>query len=268
MNTKLLSLSKGILAGAALLVAVPAFAPAAQAAHPPRAVKKTGNSTGSYTTPGGRSGTFTNSVNREPGSATRTTTWNPSTGGQGVQTANRTYDSATGTGSRSSSTTYPNGATTSSAGTFTKSGNVTQYNGTYTNTQGQSGTVNDTRTKTANGYTNDRTITRPNGETVTEDRTVTHNPNGTTSVQNSVTGPNGKTVTDNLTRTPTANGFTTTGTYTNAQGQNGTINRVGTQTTNPDGSVTDAVNTTITTPGGEVKQRDSSATINPAPPKP
>jgi len=97
---------------------------------------------------------------------------------------------------------------------------------------------------------------------------VTHNPNGTTSIQNSVTGPSGKTVTDNLTRTPTTNGFTTTGTYTNAQGQNGTVNRVGTQTTNPDGSVTDAVNTTITTPGGEVKQRDSSVTINPAPPKP
>ena len=37
MNTKLLSLPKGFHVGAALLVAVLAFAPTAQAARPPRA---------------------------------------------------------------------------------------------------------------------------------------------------------------------------------------------------------------------------------------
>ncbi len=254
-------------AGAALLIAAFALASTAQAARPARAIKRSGNATGSYTTAGGRSGTFQNSVNHQPGSATRTTTWNPSSGGQGVQTANRTYNPATGTGTRSSSTTLPNGNSTSSQGTFSKSGNATNYNGTYTNAQGQTGTVTDTRTKTTNGYTNDRTITRPNGQTVTEDRSVTHNLDGTTSIQNSVTGPKG-TASDTLTRTPAANGFTTTGTYTNAQGQNGTINRTDTRTTNPDGSTTNTLDTTIGRPNGQTVDRESSVTILPTPPRP
>jgi hypothetical protein len=263
MKSTFLFCSKSITVGAALVVAAFSLTPNAQAARVAKAVKNTGNATGSYTTARGKSGTFTNSVNRQPGSSARTTTWNPSTGGQGVQTANRTYDKSTGTGTRSSSTTLPNGKSTSSQGTLTKSGNSTNYNGTYTNARGQSGTVTDTRTKTATGYTNDRTVTRPNGQTVTDDRTVTHNPNGTTSIQNTVTGPNGKTASDNLTRTPTANGFNTTGTYTNVQGQSGTINRTGTRTTNPDGSVTNALDTKVTRPNGQTVERDKSVTVNP-----
>ncbi len=264
---KATSLAKVLLSGALILIASLALAPSVHAARPARTIKKSGNTSGSYTTGGGRSGTFTNSVNRQPGSATRTTTWNPSTGGQGVQTANRTYDKSTGTGTRSSSTTHPDGKTTSSQGTLSKSGNTTNYNGTYTNAQGQSGTVTDTRTKTANGYTNDRTITRPNGQTVEEDRSVTHNPDGTTSIQNSATGPRG-TVSDSLTRTPSASGFNTTGTYTNAQGQNGTINRTDTRTTNSDGSVTNTLDTTIGRPNGQTLDRESSVTVKRDPPRP
>ena len=232
-------------------------------AKPAKAIKKSGNATGSYSNARGQTGTFQNSVNRQPGSYARTTTWNPSTGGQGTQTVNRSYNASTGTGTRTESTTRPNGQTTSSQGTVTRSDGTSNYNGTYTNAQGQSGTVTDTRTRTANGYTNDRTVTRPNGQTVTDDRTVTHNPDGTTSIQNSVTGSNGRTTSDNLTRTPNANGFETTGAYTNANGQTGSIDRVGTRTTNADGSVTRALDSTTTRPNGQVNERDRSVTINP-----
>jgi len=64
---------------------------------------------------------------------------------------------------------------------------------TYTNRRGD--TVTDTRSLQNGQYTNDRTITGPNGKTYTRDKTSYVNGNGRVITQATRTGPNGKSVT-------------------------------------------------------------------------
>lgn len=66
-----------------------------------------------------------------------------------------------------------------------------QQTTTYTNNRGD--TVTDTRSLQNGQYTNDKTITTPNGKTYSNDQTASLNNNGRLVTQDTRTGPNGGT---------------------------------------------------------------------------
>lgn len=84
-----------------------------------------------------------------------------------------------------------------------------QQTSTYTNRYGD--TVTDTRSLQNGQYTNDRTVTAPNGNTRTNDFTASRNSNGRVVTSDTHTGPNGKTVNSTTTHGRYGNKTTVTG---------------------------------------------------------
>jgi hypothetical protein len=80
---------------------------------------------------------------------------------------------------------------------------------TYTNRHGDH--VTDTRTLQNGQYTNDRTVTMPNGETRTNDFTASRNGNGRLVSSDTHTGVNGRSVTKMTTHGFYGNRTTVTG---------------------------------------------------------
>jgi hypothetical protein len=67
---------------------------------------------------------------------------------------------------------------------------LAQQTTTYTNRWGDS--VTDTRSLQNGQYTNDKSVTNPNGKTFTNDKTASLNNNGRLATQDILTRPNGK----------------------------------------------------------------------------
>jgi hypothetical protein len=84
-----------------------------------------------------------------------------------------------------------------------------QQTTTYTNRRGDN--VTDTRTLQNGQYTNDRTVTMPNGETRTNDFTASRDGNGRLVSSDTHTGVNGRSVTKSTTHGFYGNRTTVTG---------------------------------------------------------
>jgi hypothetical protein len=84
-----------------------------------------------------------------------------------------------------------------------------QQTTTHTNRRGD--TVTDTHSRGNGQYTNDRTVTTPNGKTHTNDYTATRNANGRPVTTDTHTGRNGKSVTSTTTHGWRGNKTTVTG---------------------------------------------------------
>lgn len=84
-----------------------------------------------------------------------------------------------------------------------------QQTTTYTNRRGD--TVTDTHSRQNGQYTNDKTVTTPNGKTHTNDYTATRNANGRPVTTDTRTGPNGKSATRTTTHGRAGNKTTVTG---------------------------------------------------------
>lgn len=110
------------------------------------------------------SGTWQQNVNRSPGHAERTTTWQNERG-QGSRVSERNWNKQSGTGSYSSTTTRADGKRTSRQGTVTKTG--------------------------PGAYTVEGTCTGANGRVTEVDKSITRNPDGSRAVHSVATGPEG-----------------------------------------------------------------------------
>jgi hypothetical protein len=84
-----------------------------------------------------------------------------------------------------------------------------QQTATYTNRRGD--TVTDTHTRQNGQYTNDKTVTTPNGKTHTNDFTASRNNNGRPVTSDTRTGADGKSVTKTTTHGAYGNKTTVTG---------------------------------------------------------
>jgi hypothetical protein len=91
-----------------------------------------------------------------------------------------------------------------------------QETSTYT-TQGNS--VTDTRSLQNDQYTNDKTVTAPNGQTYTNDKTVSRNGSGQVVSQDTQTGPNGRSATATDTRSLQSGQYTNDKTVTGPNGK-------------------------------------------------
>jgi hypothetical protein len=142
------------------------------------------------------SGAWQQEVNRAPGQADRSTTWQNDQG-QGSRLSQKQWNQEAGTGSYSSTTTRTDGGTASRQGTVTKTG------------QGS--------------YTLDGTRTGPNGRVTDVDKSINKNPDGTTSVHSAFTGPQGNTKTVDSATRKTEDGRNVTGTYSTNGGKSGSF---------------------------------------------
>jgi len=84
-----------------------------------------------------------------------------------------------------------------------------QQTTTYTNRQGN--TVTDTRSLQNGQYTNDKSVTAPNGQTHTNDYTVSRNANGHVVTSDTRTGTHGKSINRTTTHGYYGNKTTVTG---------------------------------------------------------
>jgi len=206
---------------------------------------------GTYQTQRGGSGTFDQSVNRAPGSATGTTTWtNPR--GTGSHFFNNTWNKSAGTGTHESSTIYTNGKTSSSQGDWTKTGpGAASYTGTHTGVNGQTTDVSKSVTASNGTKTVDSTYTNPTtGKSSTVDKTITGS-GDSRQVDTTATGANGKTVTSDQTYTKTGSGFSQTGTITGPNGQTSTDTRDVNYSRATNGETTRTASGSVSGPNGK-----------------
>jgi hypothetical protein len=155
--------------------------------------------TGTYQNSNGKSGTFTDTTTHSPGETQRQDSWTNQDGKTGTHESTRTWDKTTGTGTVSSSTTLPDGKTSSRTGTIAKTGdNTYESKGTVTTPNGKVATYDAVTTKTATGRTTQDTITGPNGKQTTVNSTVTKEGKGEVERATTITGPNGKTEQKNV----------------------------------------------------------------------
>lgn len=176
--------------------------------------------------------------------------------------------------------------TPASVGAAEKKEKTKHRSGTYTNSNGKSGTVENTTKKkkgerqsetkwtnqdggtgTRNSQqtwdkdtktgTHSSTTTLPNGKTATTQGTVKKNADGTFTDDATRTGFNGQTQTIHTTTTKTENGRTTTGTITNQNGKTATLN---TTATHGDGQANKT--TTVTGENGRSHEREVSTKKN------
>jgi hypothetical protein len=84
-----------------------------------------------------------------------------------------------------------------------------QQTTSYTNRRGD--TVTDTHSLQNGQYTNDKTVTAPNGNTRTNDFTASRNSNGRLVTSDTRTGPNGRSATETTTHGRYGNRTTVTG---------------------------------------------------------
>lgn len=92
---------------------------------------------------------------------------------------------------------------------LTTAGIATAQTSTWTNRRGD--TVTDTRSVQNGQYTNNRTVTAPNGATHTNNYTASRNSNGRVVTSDTKTGPNGKSVNRTTTHGYYGNRTTVTG---------------------------------------------------------
>lgn len=140
-----------------------------------------------------------------------------------------------------------------------------KHSGTYSTSEGKSGSAETTVTKSKGRKTREGSVTNQEGETATRSsERLRDKAAGTTSYSSTTTGPDGRTATTNRTATKTGEGTaSTTGTRTGFNGETSTYagtvarteeGRAATGTiTGPDGK-TAAVNTTATHGGGEANK--------------
>ena len=140
-----------------------------------------------------------------------------------------------------------------------------KHSGTYSTSEGKSGSAETTVTKGKGRKTREGSASNQDGETVTrKSERLTDRDAGTSSLSSTTTGPGGKTATTNSTATRTGEGTaSTTGTRTGFNGETSTYagtvakteeGRTATGTiTGPDGK-TAAVNTTATHGDGEANK--------------
>lgn len=231
---------------------------------------------GTYQTLNHGNGTFNSTVNRQPGSATGSTTWANTNGGQGNHAFANTWNNTgngTGTGTHQASTTYANGKTSSSQGTLTRTapGDST-YSGTHIGVNGDVTDVSKTATTSDGVRTVDSTYDNTaTGKTTTVDKIYSTNANGSRQVDGNITGPNGKTSTSDQTFTRDGNGYTQTGTVTGPNGKTSTDSRDVGYVSDRNGEITRTATGSITGLNGETKQFGNSETCtksytpNPAP---
>lgn len=151
------------------------------------------NRSGSYQGRKG-SGTFQRNVTRTKGQSIKNTTWQ-NENGQGNRQSEKNWDSSTGTGSYSSSTTNTAGKTINRSGTVTK------------NEDGS--------------FTKQGTITGTNGNTTNVESAITQNEDGSSSITKTYTGQDGNTFDINKTIQKTDTGRTVSGDYTSSTGKSG-----------------------------------------------
>ena len=176
----------GVMTAVILIAAVPAEAKGRQ-------------KSGSYSTSGGKSGTFQRSVNRESrGNVSKNTSWTNQDGQSGSKTRSRTWDKDSGTGT---------------------------YERSFSGADGKERYASGTIAKTDTGFTSTGTRTNASGETLDVNRTVTRNEDGTVSVNKVVTNDEGENRTVNKTVTKTEDGRTVTGDYTGFSGNSGTFEK-------------------------------------------
>jgi hypothetical protein len=203
------------------------------------------------------SGTFEKKVSREPGRVTKDATWQ-SDKGQGTRHMERNWDKEKGTGTYASSTTRPDGKTTSSTGSMTR------------NEDGS--------------YSQKGTIIGPKGNATDVQRDMKKNEDGSRSVHSVYTKPNDETVTVDKTIKKTETVREATGNYSSSTGKSGTFQSTsavsdGKRTTNQsltnqDGKTWqrrietakegDTINRSVTTtnPEGETKTFTQSVTLD------
>jgi len=207
-------------------------------------------------------GTFSQNVNRSPGSANGSTTWTNANGSQGSHTFNNTWDSSTGTGTHQSSTTLANGKTTSSQGTAAKTDNGYTYTGIATGPKGNTTDVSKTVTTSKGTRIADTTYTNPvTGKNSTVDRMTTY-ANGSKQISTTAASPNGKTAISNQDFTKSASGYSQTGTVTGPNGSVSTDNRNVSYIQNSDGTITRTMTGSVTGPHGNTTPIGNSETYN------
>lgn len=177
---------------------------------------------GSFETSHGRSGTFEQTLNRQPGSSQRDTTVQTGNGVWNRQ-SDATWNRQTGTANRTTVTTAPNGKTATINQNAVRDGNTVTVNGSRT------------------GY---------DGKTSDWNKTVTANGNGTATVNGQYTRQNGNTIDTSATVTKTANGHVTDGTYATSAGKSGTFDQT---VVNGDGTRTKT--DTVTGANGKTAER-------------
>lgn len=130
--------------------------------------------------------------------------------------------------------------------------------GSYSNSEGKSGTFERTVSRDGQGnVSKSRTSTNQDGKTATRSKERTWDKETKTGTYNSSsTGPHGAQRSASGTITKTDTGFTSTGTRVNAKGETSSVNR--TVTKNEDGTV--LVNKVVTNAAGESRTMDKTIT--------
>ncbi len=156
------------------------------------APEKSRTRTGTFATSDGKSGTATGTVNRAKGETQRSATWTNQNGQTGSRTADRKFDTTSGTGTINTITTRADGRTATRDGNVTKNADGTiSAAGTTTGFNGKSANYATTTSKTETGSSTVGTFTGPNGKTSTINSS-TSRADGQISKDTTVVGPNGK----------------------------------------------------------------------------
>lgn len=179
--------TKMIITGILSLAVVIASGPEAQA--------KERKMSGSYQGKKAK-GTFQKKVDREPGQVKKKTNWQNERG-EGTRESERKWNKETKSG------TYSSGTTTAGGKKFSREGTVT---------------------KTGQGaYTQQGTITGPNGKTGTVERNSVRNEDGSRSVDTTYTGPGGNTLDSQKKITYEDGERNVEGRYSSSTGKSGTF---------------------------------------------
>jgi hypothetical protein len=120
-----------------------------------------------------------------------------------------------------------------------------QETSTHTTPQGNS--LTDTRSLQDGQYTNDKTVTAPNGQTYTNDKTMSHNGSGQVVSQDTQNGPNGRSATATDTRSLENGQYTNDKTVTGPNGKTYTNDKTTSLNSNGHPVTTD----TMTGPNGK-----------------
>jgi len=173
------------------------------------------NRSGSYQNSRGQSGTFAQTIDRQPGQYSRVTTLGDGKTATVDQTTARVGNTATVDGSR----TGFDGKTSSWNNTITANGNGTaSVNGQYTRQNGNTIDTSSTVTKTSDGRTTAGTYSTSTGKSGNYSIDVV-NADGTHTKTENITGADGKTVTRVVTTDRDGNTIDRTATTTGPDGK-------------------------------------------------
>lgn len=178
-----------MLAAIALVFVNPAHAAGSGAQK-----NRTAERSGTYHSSNGNSGTFNGTAIRSKGALQRDGSWTNRNGLIGTRSADLTWDKSTGIGTVSALTTLSSGKSQSREGTFAQNvdgsissqGIMTGLNGNILNYAGVT-------TKTEGGSSTSGTFTGANGKTGSFTTEVAGNAPGDVSRSSTLTGPGGKT---------------------------------------------------------------------------